>query len=341
MKTFFKQQNAFDALKVGQCVFQNQTGGKRYYVACTNEEYWKTYLEKGDRFGYELIMKGVPCHLYIDLDVNKEQFPSIHVVDIWAILEKWIDITFQYHFEIPEDHIVKHIMFSSNEKKGSMHIIYNIKDMIFETNAHVGAFMRGVKLLIESQSPEDSSIFSNKFVDMAIYTPNRLFRMLGCAKWGTGRYLKNNDSYTYENWIKTKIQPLIDTYKFIEIMENDGSAPTYGKIDCDLEVDDHVKEAIEYISTNEVQVIRKASFHFTLCVACNLNTKKCPFVGREHTKNRLYACINLRNNTYDIRCHSAQCKKMKTDSKDFPDFICNIMNEYTQRKVIHPPILIS
>ena len=47
-------------------------------VACTNEEYWKKYLEKGDRFGYELIMKGTPCHLYVDLDINKEQY-NIHV----------------------------------------------------------------------------------------------------------------------------------------------------------------------------------------------------------------------------------------------------------------------
>ena len=71
MKTFFKQQNAFDALKVGQCMFQNQTGGKRYYVACTNEEYWKTYLEKGDRFGYELIMKGIELQQMCNALIHK------------------------------------------------------------------------------------------------------------------------------------------------------------------------------------------------------------------------------------------------------------------------------
>ena len=82
MKKFFKQQGAFDALKVGQCVFQNQTGGTRYYVACTNEEYWKKYLEKGDRFGYELIMKGTPSgeELFQLGHCRSEHSDAVHVL---------------------------------------------------------------------------------------------------------------------------------------------------------------------------------------------------------------------------------------------------------------------
>ena len=260
MKKFFKQQGAFDALKVGQCVFQNQTGGTRYYVACTNEEYWKKYLEKGDRFGYELIMKGTPCHLYVDLDINREKY-NIHVTDVWSIIEKWIDVTLQFQFNIPEDHITKHLLFSSNEKKGSMHVVYNIKDRIFQTNAHVGAFMRCVKEVIKIQSPESMSIFTNGFVDMAIYTPNRLFRMLGCAKWGTARYLSNNDTFTYENWVKTKVQPIESQGKFIEVTEYDGSEPKYNMVNCTVDINDnYMKEAIDYISETHSKVIRKKRY---------------------------------------------------------------------------------
>lgn len=341
MTKFFKQQGAFDALKVGQCVFQNQTGGKRYYVACTNEEYWKKYLEKGDRFGYELIMKGTPCHLYVDLDINKEQY-NIHVTDVWVIMEKWIDVTLQCQFNIPEDHITKHLLFSSNEKKGSMHIVYNIKDRIFQTNAHVGAFMRGVKEVINIQSPENMSIFINGFVDMAIYTPNRLFRMLGCAKWGTARYLSNNETFTYENWLKTKVQPIESKEKYIEVTECDGSEPKYNMVNCTVDINDnYMKEAIDYISETHSKVLRKARFDHTLSVACNLNTKVCPFVGRSHTKNRLYAVINLKNNTYDIRCHSGQCQGKRSEPQEFPEEIQYAMNVITNRKIIHSTILFS
>ena len=91
MKTYWRQQPAFDALQPHQCIFQNQSEGKRYYVVGTNEEYWTKYLAKGDRYGYEVIQRGKPCHLHVDLDVNREKYPGIKVMDVWSTLEKHID----------------------------------------------------------------------------------------------------------------------------------------------------------------------------------------------------------------------------------------------------------
>ena len=101
MARYYRQQEAFDALQEKQqSVFQNQTNGQRYYVVCTNREYWDKYLEPGDRFGYEVIRRDLPCHLYIDLDVDKVKYPNIHVSDVWATLEKYIDTVLTTEFGI-------------------------------------------------------------------------------------------------------------------------------------------------------------------------------------------------------------------------------------------------
>jgi hypothetical protein len=340
MKTFYKQQAAFDSLQPGECVFQNQTNGQRYYVACTNHEYWTKYLSNGDRFGYELIMKDKPCHLYIDLDVNKEKYPSIHVTEIWGILEKWIDVSLIEHFNIKEEDIVKRLHSSSNEKKGSMHIIYNIKGRIFQSNAHVGAFMRCIAVLIESQNKEDMTIFDNKFVDMAIYTQNRLFRMLGCAKWGTARYLTNGEEYTYENWVKNKVQPVETNDEFIEVKDHDGSEVRYNSsFGIIVDADDHLKAIVDHISETHADVMRVCEFPITMSYACNLNTKVCPFKGEAHSKNRLYAVINLFNCTYSIRCHSQQCKHKFNGPYDIPCHAKDSIKPFLERTIIHPPII--
>ena len=340
MKTFYKQQAAFDSLQTGQCVFQNQSRGQRYYVACTNHEYWNKYLSKGDRFGYELIMKDKPCHLYIDLDVDKTKYPSIHVTEIWAILEKWIDVALTAQFDMKEEDIVKRIHSSSNEKKGSMHIIYNIKGRIFQSNAHVGAFMRCIVVLIESQKKEDLSIFDNKFVDMSIYTQNRLFRMLGCAKWGTARYLTNGDEYTYENWVKNKVQPVENNDKFIDVRDNDGSEVRYNySFGVIVDSEDHLKPTLAHISESYANVMRTCEFPITMSYACNLNTKVCPFKGEAHSKNRLYASINLFSCTYSIRCHSQQCKNKYKGPYDIPCHAKELIKPWLDRDVIHPAII--
>ena len=170
MKIFSRQQPAFEALTDGDYVFQNEIGGgRRVYLIGSNRQYWDQYLSRGIRYGYEVIRKGLPCHLYIDLDVNKVKWPNMKVIEIWQTLEKHIDFVFINQFDVPVDDIEKNIQFSSNSQKGSMHIIYKIKGKMFKNNAHVGAFMRCVHAFISAHDPDTSVIFEEKFVDMAMH----------------------------------------------------------------------------------------------------------------------------------------------------------------------------
>lgn len=348
MKLFYRLQKAFDALIDGQCVFQNEIGkGKRVYVIGSNKEYWDEYLARGIRYGYECIRKDIPCHLYIDFDVDKKKYPSIKVLEIWQILEKWIDLVLSSEpYLFPESDISKNIQFSSNEHKGSMHVIYKIKNRIFKNNSHVGAFMRCVRELIETESPNDMVMFDEKFVDMSIYSKNRLFRMLGCSKYGQNRYLTNNDPYTYDNWVKTKVQPHIGIpVEYVQIFEPDGSEPSYsghGSSGNTCSPDDlsHLKPIFEHIEEKfNTTITRYHEFPLRQVVACNLKTKFCNFKGEEHSKNTPFININTQTYRYTVKCHSLKCKH-KHVSFEIPDYCIDAMKGITERKCTVPTILV-
>ena len=135
--------------------------------------------------------------------------------------------------------------------------------------------------------------FEHHFVDLKVYSANRLFRMLGCAKRNSDRYLTNNEEYTFENWVKNKIQPVETDDEFVNVKEMDGSEPchaTGGGVSLSLDSSHYLKPVFDLIHENEkIKVARIQSFPLTLSVACNLNTKYCPFKGDSHSKNHIYA----------------------------------------------------
>lgn len=343
MSTYYRQQEAFNALTENQqVVFQNQTTGKRYYVVCTNREYWEKYLNEGDRYGYEVIRRDLPCHLYIDLDVNREAYPCIHVEDVWVKMESYVDLVFQELFNIKKEDIVKKLHYSTSPKKGSMHIIYNIKNKIFRSSAHCGAFMRGVRFFVERKREEDMAMFDEKWVDMSIYTPNRLFRMLGCTKYGEDRPLTNYNTYTYKEWVTNKVQPINCIGKdFIDVRELDGSEPKYRSSGGGVTGwhPECMKDVLDQIEEEHAKPTRTHGYPMRSIFACNLNTKQCPFQGRTHSKNCLYANVKLKDYGYTIRCHSDKCRGRETKFYPFNDSVKESVYAFMSNVIELPPIL--
>ena len=344
------QQAAFDARKSNEKIFQNQSKSGRYYVAATLEKYWSQYLAVNIRSGCELIEKDKPCHLFIDLDVNKEKYPQIDVNQIWVTLEKYIDFLLTEYREIPMADITKQLHFSSDAKKGSMHIIYQIKGKIFQSAAHVGAFMRCVQQYVDEESEADAVIFDNRFVDMGIYTQNRLFRMLGCTKFGQQRYLTNGNDLTFQNWSENLVQPLENDADIIPIAEPDNSSPRYssGGTGCSSGITgwtpDCVAPLLEYLSEKYARVTRIHAFPMSFTFACNLATKVCPFKGAEHSSNVLYVVINLVDFSYRVRCHSSKCHSRaqpenNLPGKKFPEEYKQAVDDFLNHAVDIPAIL--
>lgn len=326
MKSCPRLQPLLDELSdnVNRSIYLNMgSSGARYYCLATEKEYYTKYMRNGSKCsGCEIIVRDKPCHLHIDLDVDKIKYPSIDVSLVWIKLEPRIE-EFISSAGLKIEETCLH--FSCGEKKGSMHIVIKIKDRIFANNAHVGAFMRCVQWLIEEEHPELQYLYDRKFIDMAIYTTNRAFRMLGHAKWGTNRYLTDGNTLTLEHWISNKVQPVQTDRKIINgIVEPDQSQPCYrgsrnGVVGY---IPGCLQPVLKYIGDDISEVTRVyCPDLLSMVFACNLKTKDCPFKGEAHSKNTLYTCINLKTKTYRIKCHSNHCRDRESDPIHIPDFL--------------------
>lgn len=102
------------------------------------------------------------------------------------------------------------ILDSTSSKKFSRHVIFTMKDMAFKDNSHVGKFVKiiynDILLYLKSDMPSHGILCHfNKadieemlvktqhgeklFVDNAVYTKNRQFRLYLSTKWGKQSYL--------------------------------------------------------------------------------------------------------------------------------------------------------
>ncbi|KAK8657228.1 hypothetical protein V6N13_035479 [Hibiscus sabdariffa] len=185
--------------------YQDHYSGQRRYLASTYEEFWKRYklMESKLRHHYEVIQEGFPCHLYFDLEFNKrdnlgrdgdEMVDLLIIVILEALLEKYSIIGNQ-------DWVVE--LDSSTEDKFSRHLIMRIPKIAFKDNSHVGAFVTEICSRIASAKEKDErfeKLYVKKdstsakspgqlFVDTAVYSRNRCFRLALSSKAGKNSFL--------------------------------------------------------------------------------------------------------------------------------------------------------
>lgn len=335
---------------------KRRKGPKRIYafnVPCTYiVAREKTFFEKvlnptpsESRYFFEVIEEDKPCHLYVDLDVNKEKFPGIDVHEVKSMVCGHIEFGLkQMDLEIDKKIVAE----SSSDKKGSLHILYKIKGKIFASNAHVGAFMRACLQKRVVNFPEDQHTWS-LFVDMCVYSRNRLFRMLGCTKKHEKRTKRvQGQVFNYENWLDSMVQPLSTKDEIMETYEPDGSPARYmGNKALSLSADynpDIKEKLVEFAS--QVAPVRGISYIPAFRVwIINLQKKDCIFKKEKHGKNTNYMVINegdhIRpDHSYHFRCWSQKyecCKGAKTDKVPLPDDLARLMKAQNEF-MIYPSV---
>ncbi|KAL8544106.1 hypothetical protein ACS0TY_004592 [Phlomoides rotata] len=185
--------------------YQDHMNGQRRFLISTYKEFWRRYKEMTSKFRhhYEVIQEGLPCHLYFDLEFNKRENADKNgdeMVDLLinvifdALLEK-------YSIQGTEDFIVE--LDSSTEDKFSRHLIIRLPKTAFKDNSHAGAFVAEICSRIQSYRERDKkydkllvSKGSNSadtdchlFVDTAVYSRNRCFRLPFSSKAGKNSFL--------------------------------------------------------------------------------------------------------------------------------------------------------
>ncbi|XP_031269541.1 DNA-directed primase/polymerase protein isoform X2 [Pistacia vera] len=207
--TFPRQDEAIKFVKGHANVhiysYQDHFNGQRRFLVSTYKEFWQRYktMDPNFRHHYEVIQEGLPCHLYFDLEFNKRDNPE---KDGDEMVDLLISITLQalldkYSIEGNEDWIIE--LDSSTTEKFSRHLIMRMPKTAFKDNSHAGAFVTEICSRIRSARERDANfekLFIKKdsnsaespsqlFVDTAVYSRNRCFRLALSSKAGKNSFL--------------------------------------------------------------------------------------------------------------------------------------------------------
>jgi DNA-directed primase/polymerase protein len=181
---------------------EHHASGKRQYLATTHDKLWSKYEQLGahERHYYELIVENTPCYLYFDLEFSILANPLVHGETLTDYLIALVCEEFALTDEIdasdfkPEEHIIE--LDSTSATKFSRHLIFRLPGRrVFANNAHCAHFVRKLWARVAATrdtDPRCAALFVRKnindeeahesFVDLGVYTRNRVFRLYLSSK---------------------------------------------------------------------------------------------------------------------------------------------------------------
>ncbi|WVZ65869.1 LOW QUALITY PROTEIN: hypothetical protein U9M48_015165 [Paspalum notatum var. saurae] len=185
--------------------YQDHMTGTRRFLVSTYDEFWRRYTDMDSkiRHHYEVIREGSPCHIYFDLEfdtrLNKKR-DADEMVDI-LVAVVFSALRDKYSIEGHEEWITE--LDSSTQEKFSRHLTIRIPKTAFKDNSHVGAFVSEVCSQIAAQrasNPNLGKLYITKdssstgpveqlFMDTAVYSRNRCFRLAFSSKSGKKSFL--------------------------------------------------------------------------------------------------------------------------------------------------------
>ncbi|KAL3674404.1 hypothetical protein V7S43_000358 [Phytophthora oleae] len=186
--------------------FESAGDGKRRFLVANFAEFWKNYKKTGSnqRHVYEIIREGVPCRLYFDLEFKRAVNPHVNGGSLVSRLVSLLQLQLFRRYGIRVHLKDIYQLDSSTPAKFSRHLIIHFPDgTLFTNNLHAGAFVREfaselvvfdanslgrsdlqcTPFLVNTESLDDPEEKKQLFIDMGVYTRNRMFRVLGSSKF--------------------------------------------------------------------------------------------------------------------------------------------------------------
>ncbi|KAG0605264.1 hypothetical protein M758_9G044200 [Ceratodon purpureus] len=342
--------------------YQDHLSGQRRFLTTTYNEFWRRYnkMRSGWKHHYEIIRQGRPCHLYFDLEfntlANAEANGEAMVDTLLTITSRTLLDIFSLHYD-PSWTVE---LDSSTAEKFSRHLVIHIPGAAFKDNSHAGAFVGEIckrcndlrdtddevgKLFVlqgESRAAHEAKLF----VDVAVYTRNRAFRLPYSSKAGktslllpTSRFgsskLSEREVFTNSLICKVKeeCQQLLtfstenpcqggivafDTCRADPVGQSgEGLSSNYGKSPFpSLEV---FIEAIARIG--DVQGKIRSWYHFADhgVVVYNISGNRfCENIGRPHKSNNVFYVVDFRTAGYYQKCHDPDCRGYQSPLRPIP-----------------------
>ncbi|XP_053515879.1 DNA-directed primase/polymerase protein isoform X1 [Artibeus jamaicensis] len=166
-KLFPRQAQAFNFVKsckedVHVFALEHEVGeGQRVYLVTTYVEFWFYYKSRKNLLHcYEVIPENAVCKLYFDLEFNKVANPGADGKKMVALLIEYVCKALQelYRVNCSAEDVLN--LDSSTDAKFSRHLIFQLRDVAFKDNIHVGNFVRTILQpafhLIASEDDEDA-----------------------------------------------------------------------------------------------------------------------------------------------------------------------------------------
>ncbi|KAI5009084.1 hypothetical protein ZWY2020_010132 [Hordeum vulgare] len=353
--------------------YQDHLSGQRRFLVSTYDEFWRRYnnMDPQIRHHYEVIQEGSPCHIYFDLEFNAKLNKKR---DADEMVDTLVSVTFsalqdKYSIEGQEEWIIE--LDSSNEEKFSRHLIIRIPKIAFKDNSHVGAFISEICSRIAAQraaNPNLDKLYITKdssgaqpvdqlFVDTAVYSRNRCFRLAFSSKSGkksflvaTGRFkCKNmNDKELFMESLICRLDDDCDkllickldleckkalhfdteasitriqgkNYRVaIDTYRNDFSqAYTYGR--SPFPALDGFIESIASFGSVSGKI--RCWYWFSqdgLMIYSMSRSRYCEHIGREHKSNHVMYIVDFQRAAYYQKCYDPDCHGYRSPLRAVP-----------------------
>ncbi|XP_054340100.1 DNA-directed primase/polymerase protein isoform X2 [Pongo pygmaeus] len=150
-RLFHRQAQAFNFVKsckedVHVFALECKVGdGQRIYLVTTYAEFWFYYKSRKNLLHcYEVIPENAVCKLYFDLEFNKPANPGADGKKMVALLIEYVCKALQelYGVNCSAEDVLN--LDSSTDEKFSRHLIFQLHDVAFKDNIHVGNFLRKI-----------------------------------------------------------------------------------------------------------------------------------------------------------------------------------------------------
>jgi len=283
------------------------TGQKQFYVGSL-QTLKNIYDTKKEHYWYECLLENRPSRLF--LDVESDTAVSIdEIVDFFA---QTVQIAYQKtcKFEIID---------SSSTKKISYHVI--VPELVFKNVYHVGAFVRRTVLAMQ-----DNPIVNA--IDTAVYTKNRMFRLVGSRKFNSQRVLKH-----HRPWWELMVQTTCETP--LECLEINKSEPKSTSIhpknlfrmlengkwatftrqpgSCVKTTCNPLNPILDWLDSQEnaMTIRSKLKMVSTGFYCVPAKSKKCNIAGRTHKGNAIWYMLDVTRQQIIQRCLDSDCGHKK------------------------------
>ncbi|OAY76914.1 DNA-directed primase/polymerase protein, partial [Ananas comosus] len=291
--------------------YQDYLTGQRRFLVSTYDEFWGRYKNMDCKFRhhYEVIQDGSPCHLYFDLEFDKKVNNDKNVNEM---VDTLISITFnalsdKYSIQGSQEWIIE--LDSSTREKFSRHLIVRIPKTAFKDNSHVGAFVSEVCSQIacaRGTAPKFDELYIRKdgssadkadhlFLDNAVYSRNRCFRLVFSSKAGKSSFLLPTERFKCKNMVKEE-----RSYVSFDAHRSDLCSHTYFSGKSPFPALDAFVECIGSVGNVSGKIRCWYWFsEYGLMVYSMSSGRYCERIGREHKSNHSYRSP-LRPLPYDV-----------------------------------------